>query len=120
MPFRHFFLYLSVIVLLLSGCATAPEKEPIAPPPVPQNPAILQAEIDLEKARSLEAEWNVRLNPGDAKTISLGQILSLAKQAQENGEIDRATKLAQQVIQFARLGTNQAVQQRNANPYYPQ
>ncbi len=120
MSFRPKFLLFSMVILLVAGCATAPKEEPAAPPPIPENPAILQAELDLEQAKNLNAEWIVRLNPGDESAQSLSKILDMAKQAQESGETDRATELAQKVIQFARLGINQATEQENAAPYYPQ
>ncbi|MBX2867061.1 MAG: hypothetical protein KTR18_00180 [Acidiferrobacterales bacterium] len=111
---------LSLLILLLTGCVSAPKEEIAEPEPIPENPAILQAEIDLAQAKTLNAEWRVRLNPGDAQTQNLSTILELAKQAHETGEADLATELAQKVTQFARLGIAQATGQQNVSPYYPQ
>ncbi len=122
-PKRLIFL---VLGLLVAGCASSPEKlltdqqSDLAGSEIAENPAILQAEDDLQHARAQRAEWMVVESAISSHPVSLGEILDLARKKQQNGDQAGATLLAQKVSRFARLGISQALQQANAKPFYPQ
>jgi hypothetical protein len=110
-------------VLLVAGCASKPdpvEQTPSEVVQVPDNPAILQAEANLEQAQLMHSEWMVREPSLDHRPLTLGQILGYARQKQEAGDTIEATRLANIVSKFARLGLQQAQWQRQAQPFYPQ
>ncbi len=123
---RIHFLLLALFTLA-SGCASSPETAPASLPDVsltepefPENPAILQAEDDLQHARIQGAEWMVIESSMGNIPVSLAAILARAQEHQQNGNQADATRLAQKVSTFARLGIDQALQQANAKPFYPQ
>lgn len=120
MTFRSHFLVLAILVFGLAGCATNQKESSNEPAPIPENPAILQAEIDLNTAQRLVGEWRIRLRKNDPNTLNLSQILVMAQQEQAAGNIELATSLAQTVTRFAQLGINQANAEKAAQPYYPQ
>jgi PBP1b-binding outer membrane lipoprotein LpoB len=110
-------------VLLIIGCASKPdpsENTPSEVVQVPDNQAILQAETDLEQARGMLSEWMVREPSLDDQPLTLGQILGYARQKQEAGDVTEATRLANLVSKFSRLGLRQAQWQKEAGPFYPQ
>ena len=120
MTFRPHFLVVVILVFGLVGCATNQKEAPVEPASVPENPAILQAKIDLSNAQSLVGEWRIRLKPNDPNTVNLSQILIMAEREQAAGNTELATNLAQTVMRFAQLGIQQATSQKSVQPYYPQ
>jgi len=120
MTIRPHILVFAILITGLVGCATNQEESAIEPDPVPENTAILQAEIDLNTAQSLVAEWRIRLEANAHNTVNLSQILIMAQEEQAAGNTELATKLAQTVSRFAQLGIDQATAQKSAQPYYPQ
>jgi hypothetical protein len=116
-----------VLGLLLTGCASSPgpklstdQQSALTESAATENPAIQEAEDDLQHARIQRAEWMVIESAISTHPVSLGEILDLAREKQRNGDQNGATLLAQKVSRFARLGIDQALQQANAKPFYPQ
>lgn len=110
------------IAAIFSGCASQPEpeQEPEQPAEIKENLAIVQAKVDLEQARSMNAEWMVREKSIHPDPVTLGQILEQAQIAHLDGHETEAIRLARIVSKFARLGVEQALEQAAAAPYYPQ
>ena len=90
------------------------------PPEIPSNPDITMAEANLERARLQLAEWTVLDTRSAGRRVPLSDLLELARQEQKNGNYPEASRLAKKVSRFALLGLQQALQQANARPYYPQ
>lgn len=124
MLFGHKILASMAIVLIITGCASqptpSPDKDGGELVEIKENLAILQAQADLDQARSLNAEWMVREETIHHNPVALGEILARAKQAHQDGDEVEAIRLARIVSRFARLGLEQAKAQSNASPYYPQ
>ena len=87
---------------------------------IPANPAIDQAQSELERVKSMGSEWFVRLPDIGANPISLSGIMALALMFHKNGEAEKATEYAQIVSKFSQLVITQAHQQSDAQPFYPQ
>lgn len=96
-----------VCSLTLAGCASAPDQS--------DNPPSAQAAIDaaakvLAEAESLDSVWVVwdQGMPASGDAPTLNQILEAARKKQESGDIAEATRMAEKVALFARLGVEQA------------
>ena len=123
--FKNLILILSAATLV--ACETVPVAEQsdtvvqqTEESEIPTNPAVVQAQSELARAKSMGSEWLVRAPEVAARPISLSKIMELALMYHENGEVGKATKYAQVVSKFARLGIAQAHRQSDALPYYPQ
>lgn len=112
-----------LLTLTLAGCVSVPEPktEPPADTVEPvENPAIVIARADLEAARALQAEWLV-LEPRIAPLpVTLGEILAQAEAAHARGDSTLADSLAARVSRLSRLGRQQAMEQQEAAPFFPQ
>ncbi|MGB5706773.1 MAG: hypothetical protein WBM41_08060 [Arenicellales bacterium] len=124
MFFGHKNLASMAIALTIAGCASQPTPSSDTDGgqlgEIEQNLAILQAQADLDQARSLNAEWMVREETVHHNPVTLGEILTRAQQAHQDGDEAEAIRLARIVSRFARLGLEQTKAQSNASPYYPQ
>ena len=112
-----------IAIILLQACISSPEPAPEILPEttqVPDNTDILQAEVDLERARLAFAEWSVRELSIQPLPMTLGEILEVARSKQESGDIMEASRLALKVSKFSQLGLKQALKHQQSRPHYPQ
>jgi hypothetical protein len=102
-----FIAWFIVCSLTLTGCASAPEQ----PADTPSAQAAIDAAAKvLAEADSLDSVWVV-WDPGmpaSADAPTLNEILDAARKKQEAGDIAEATRMAEVVAEFARLGVEQA------------
>lgn len=116
---------LLILMLLLQACASVPE--PVVPATsqsvdseIPENQDLVEAELALGQAKSQLAEWMVMESSISRHPVTLTNILRQASALQKEGKYAEASRLAHKVIQFARLGLQQILEQGNALPFYPQ
>ncbi len=101
--------------VLATGCTTANNDQSTSNS---DNPAIAQAEMDLMQAKKMKAEWRM-LDKAIGKTAQdLSKALKKAKEIQAAGNVAEATRLAEKISDYARMGIAQAEQQKNAKPSF--
>lgn len=109
------------LIVLLAGCVgTTPPGGAPAVATISANPEIVAAQATLERAQLQLAEWTVIETTIAEYPLPLSTLLKVAREKQRSGDYFEASRLAKKVSRFARLGLQQALQQANARPYYPQ
>ncbi len=102
---------LALGALLLAGCAgnQTASTEPQGPDPrmVAFEETLKAVEAERKKAASVGGEWR-----------DIGKLIKKAKAAAAKGDFDKANKLLEEARFQARMGYQQAMEQRNAGPRY--
>ncbi|RMG49832.1 MAG: SoxXA-binding protein [Gammaproteobacteria bacterium] len=101
---------LALGTLLLAGCAgtqTASNEQGPDPRMAAFEETLKAVEAERKKAASVGGEWR-----------DIGKIIKKAKAAAAKGDFDKASKLLEEARFQARMGYQQAMEQRNAGPRY--
>ena len=85
-----------------------------------QNQLLRQAELDTANAINRGAEWRVRDRITGNRAVNLSVLLELAQRMQQYGETAEATRLAIKISQLVAVALQQADDNSNALPRYPQ
>lgn len=85
-----------------------------------ENPWLEQAEQDVNLAIEQGVEWRVRHEIVNNNAVNLSELLKIARELQHSGNSDEATQLSMEISQLVVLALQQAHQNRNALPIYPQ
>ena len=91
---------LSMLAIALAGCATAKYKE--------YDQVVAQAKKEMKLAKKVNFLWR------DTK-----KILKKSQKARDNGDIDKALKLAKKALKQAQLAQKQAKDQAHPKVVYP-
>ena len=79
-----------------------------------------QAEQDVDLAIERGVEWRVRHVVVNNDTVSLSELLKIARELRDSGKSDEATQLSLEISQFVVLALQQKNENKNALPVYPQ
>ncbi len=111
-----------IVIALLAGCGAVPDASNAAVKAAPkqQNKWLRQAEADTTMAIRRGAEWRVRDRVTAGKAVNLRTLLEIAQQMQQDGEIVEATRLAIKISRIVAIALQQADDNMNALPDYPQ
>ncbi|MDH3379678.1 MAG: hypothetical protein OEQ39_22360 [Gammaproteobacteria bacterium] len=99
-------------VLLVTGCATIQRGHE-------SRGTLKTAEQAIQHATATGHVWRLVDAATGTKSVDLDTLLDAARAAHRERDYDDAIRIAERVIDAARLGIRQARAQRNAAPYYP-
>jgi hypothetical protein len=110
-------------LLGLVGCAGMEAKEEMKSPTkasmTSADKAIAMAEKELAAVKKAGHEWQLIDKATGGSSQPLSKLLDAAKKARDNGDNAEALRIANRVVENAKLGQQQANEQSNAGPYYP-
>ncbi len=112
-----------ISLLVLGGCQTSQTTEEIASDTQISdldNPWLSQAEQDVVMARDQGVEWRVRDVVTDNNAVNLSELLIIARELQLAGDNAEATRLSIKISQLVVLALQQANDNKNALPKYPE
>ena len=115
-------IFILFLCFLCAGCQltlpkqinTLPDSEPAS-----ENPALTKASEDLSAVNVLGAQWQIRDQASNNQPVKLSELLKIAQNLQESGEIEEATRLAEKISRISILAIEQALQNQNNFPVYP-
>ncbi len=115
-------------LLGLAGCAGMEAKEEMKSSPKAAmanmdksgvDKAIAMAEKELAAVKKAGHEWQLIDKATGGSSQPLSKLLDAAKKARDKGDNAEAIRIANRVVENAKLGLGQAKEQSNAGPYYP-
>ncbi len=109
-----------IIALLLDGCVANNGNSAVRIIHNQQNKSLGQAELDTVIAVKRGAEWRVRDRVTDNRAVNLRALLEIAQKMQQQGETAEAMRLALKISRIVALALQQADDNINVLPDYPQ
>lgn len=111
-----------IALLLLGGCSTLKNNGDSAVKITrnQQNEQLGQAELDTIIAINRGSEWRVRDRVTANRAVNLRVLLEIAQRLQEAGETAEATRLAIKISKIVVVALQQADDNMNVLPHYPQ
>ena len=112
-------LLIIIGLLFLSGCVST-DDSPVKITRNQQNEQLGQAELDTVMAINRGAEWRVRDRVTANRAVNLRVLLEIAQRLQEDGNTTEATRLAVKISKIVAVALQQADDNMNVLPRYPQ
>ena len=112
-----------ICLVMLGGCQTTQKSEDnlsTEHASSQENPWLEQAEQDVNLVIEQGVEWQVRHVSADNGAVNLSELLKMARDLQQSGKSYGATQLSMEISQLVVLALQQAHDNRNALPIYPQ